>query len=115
MNQIDQVRDYWNANPCNIRHSKAEIGTQEYFDQVEYRKYKVEPHIPAFADFPAWSGKRVLEVGCGFGTDAMNFIRHGAAYVGIELSKASLDLCKKRWDVYETWRRLIHPVFQGGD
>lgn len=97
---IEQVRDYWNNNPCNIRHSKAPVGTQEYFDQVEYRKYRVEPHIPAFADFPEWRGKRVLEIGCGIGTDAINFVRHGAIYTGIELSKSSLDITKKRFDVY---------------
>jgi hypothetical protein len=48
---IQDVRDYWNNRPCNIRHSTAEIGTQEYFDQVEARKYFVEPHIPGFAEF----------------------------------------------------------------
>lgn len=36
--EISRVRDYWNARPCNIRHSTAHIGTREYFDQVEARK-----------------------------------------------------------------------------
>lgn len=100
LSDIDKVRQYWDANPCNIRHSKAEIGTQEYFDQVEYRKYKVEPHIPAFAEFPKWYNKRVLEIGCGIGTDAVNFARHGAEYTGIELSKNSLELAEKRFQIY---------------
>ena len=26
---IDQVRDYWNNRPCNIRHSTSPIGTKE--------------------------------------------------------------------------------------
>ena len=57
---IQEVKDYWNARPCNIRHSTAEIGTEEYFNQVEARKYFVEPHIPGFAEFERWRGKRVL-------------------------------------------------------
>ena len=42
--------------PCNIRHSPKPVGTREYFDEVEARKYFVEPHIPVFAEFPplAW-------------------------------------------------------------
>jgi SAM-dependent methyltransferase len=97
---LDVVRDYWNRRPCNIRHSPAQIGSQEYFDQVEARKYMVEPHIPAFADFAFWKGKRVLEIGCGIGTDATNFARVGADYTGLELSSVSLELTKKRFSIF---------------
>ena len=72
---IGKVREYWDRRPCNIRHSPAPVGTRQYFDEVEQRKYVVEPHIPAFAEFPRWAGKRVLEIGCGIGTDTMNFAR----------------------------------------
>jgi 2-polyprenyl-3-methyl-5-hydroxy-6-metoxy-1,4-benzoquinol methylase len=98
--KIEDVRNYWNARPCNIRHSNAEIGSREYFDQVEARKYMVEPHIPAFAEFDKWKGKRVLEIGCGLGTDATNFARAGALYTGIELSQESLNLAKKRFSIF---------------
>jgi len=96
---IGEVRDYWNRRPCNIRHSTAEIGTKEYFDQVEARKYMVEPHIPAFADFSAWKGKKVLEIGCGIGTDTMNFARAGAFVTAVDLSGESLKLANQRAEV----------------
>jgi SAM-dependent methyltransferase len=104
---IDEVRDYWNRRPCNIRHSTAEIGSRDYFDQVEARKYMVEPHIPSFAEFERWKGKRVLEIGCGIGTDAVNFARAGADYTGIELSAESLELAKTRFQVYGLNGRFI--------
>lgn len=97
---IQQVEDYWDSRPCNIRHSKLEIGTREYFDEVEKRKYFVEPHILRFADFTKYQGKKVLEIGCGIGTDAVNFCRNGAIYTGIELSSESLEICRRRLDVY---------------
>ena len=97
---IDRVRDFWNARPCNLRHSPKPIGTREYFDEVERRKYFVEPHIPAFADFQAWKGKRVLEIGCGLGTDTVNFARAGATVTAIELSDESAALARRRLQVY---------------
>jgi SAM-dependent methyltransferase len=97
---IDAVREYWNRRPCNIRHSKAEVGTREYFDQVEARKYFVEPHIPIFTEFEKWAGKRVLEIGCGIGTAAVSFARTGADYTGVELSSESLLLAQQRFSLY---------------
>lgn len=97
---IEDVKVFWNKRPCNIRHSTRPIGTREYFDEVEKRKYFVEAHIPEFAEFEKWRGKRVLEIGCGIGTDATNFAKHGAQLTMIELSKESLDLTKKRFEVY---------------
>jgi ubiquinone/menaquinone biosynthesis C-methylase UbiE len=100
MPTLSQVQNYWDSRPCNIRHSRSEIGTRAFFEEVEARKYFVEPHIPAFADFATWKGKRVLEIGCGIGTDAINFARAGAVYSGVELSIASLELTRKRFEVF---------------
>ncbi len=93
---IDAVKEYWDRQPCNIKHSSAPIGSKQYFDEVEERKYFVEPHIKEFAAFEQWKGKRVLEVGCGIGTDAINFCRAGANYIGIDLSFESVSIANKR-------------------
>ena len=93
---IEDVARYWDARPCNIRFSRAPIGSVQYFNDVEKRKYFVEPHIPSFAEFERWKGKRVLEVGCGIGTDLMNFARAGAKVTAVELSRRSLELARKR-------------------
>ena len=97
---IDRVRDFWNRRPCNIRHSQKALGTRDYFDEVERRKYFVEPHIPAFAEFAKWQGKRVLEIGCGLGTDTLNFARAGAQVTAVELSDESAALARQRLELY---------------
>lgn len=97
---IKVVQSYWDARPCNIRHTSESIGTKEYFDEVEKRKYFVEPHIPGFAQFERWKGKRVLEIGCGIGTDTINFARAGAMVTAIDLSEESLKLAKQRASIF---------------
>jgi len=104
---LEDVRNYWDGRPCNIRHSEKPVGTKDYFDEVEVRKYFVESHIPAFADFDHWAGKKVLEVGCGIGTDAVNFARAGADYTAIELSRESMDIAKARFDVFGLAGRFL--------
>lgn len=97
---IEQVRDFWNQRPCNIRHSPRSIGTKEYFDEVEARKYFVEPHIRRFAQFERWRNKKVMEVGCGIGTDTINFARHGATVTTLDLSAKSLEIARQRAALY---------------
>lgn len=98
---IHRVGAYWDARPCNLRHSPQAVGTPEYFAEVEARKYLVEPHIPAFADFAAWRGKKVLEIGCGLGTDTINFARAGAQVTAVDLSEASLTLARRRAEILD--------------
>lgn len=97
---ITDVKNYWDKRPCNIRHSQKPVGSKDYFDEVEARKYFVEPHIPDFAEFNRWQGKRVLEIGCGLGTDTINFARAGATVTAVDLSTESIALAKKRAEVF---------------
>jgi len=98
---ITTVRAFWDKQPCNIRHSSFEIGTKEYFDEVEKRKYFVESHIPKFAQFDIWRDKDILEIGCGIGTDTINFIRAGARITAVDISSKSISIAKRRVKVFK--------------
>ncbi|HJQ26806.1 MAG TPA: class I SAM-dependent methyltransferase [Blastocatellia bacterium] len=92
-----RVHDFWQANPCGVKFADAEIGSREFFDAVERHRYRTESHIPQVVDFARWRDREVIEVGCGLGTDAINFARHGARYTGVDLTEASIALVEKRF------------------
>lgn len=100
-NLEEKIVNYWNNRPCNIRYSTLPIGTKEFFQQVSARRFLVQPHIPEFAEFHLWKGKRVLEIGCGIGSDAEEFAKHGAEYVGIDISNESVAISRQRFRVLD--------------
>lgn len=92
------VAAYWNRRPCNCQHSclDPEVQPLAYSLQVKQRKFAVEPHLLDFADPVRWKGKRVLDLGCGIGTESLVFALNGAEVVGLDLSRASIDLAIRR-------------------
>lgn len=99
-----EVKQYWDSSPCGTTHassveSKGE-GSIEFFERIENQRYNLEPFIHSFAQFTACRGKRVLEVGCGIGTDLLQFARAGAKIYGIDLSRRSIEFAKRRLDLY---------------
>jgi len=95
----ERVRAFWQAHPCGTKFSDEEIGTQEFFERVEAHRYEKEWHIPTAADFAGTRGLRVLEIGCGMGTDGAQFAKAGANYTGIDLTDAAVELARKRFQV----------------
>jgi len=89
------VQSFWNAHPCGAKFAGHEPGTLPFFRAVEEHRYALEPHIREMASFTDAAGKRVLEIGCGLGTDGAQFAKAGADYVGMDLSEASVNLAKE--------------------
>ena len=95
----ERVRAFWQAHPCGTKFSDAEIGTREFFARIEAHRYAKEWHIPEAADFAGARGLRVLEIGCGLGTDGVRFAKAGADYTGIDLTDAAIELARKRFEL----------------
>jgi len=90
------VRDYWEAQTCGTGAAVSEPLSAAYFSEIEERRYRLEPFIQGFADFPRWQNRRVLEVGVGAGTDFVNFARAGAILSGIDLTQAAVEHAEQR-------------------
>lgn len=95
----ERVREFWQQHPCGTKFSDAEMGSREFFERVEAHRYEKEWHIQSAADFAGTRGLKVLEIGCGLGTDGAQFARAGADYTGIDLTDAAIELARKRFAV----------------
>jgi SAM-dependent methyltransferase len=100
-NLKDRVRAFWQANPCGTKFTDAEMGTREFFERVETHRYGKEWHIPEAAGFKSARGLRVLEIGCGLGTDGAQFAQAGADYTGIDLTEAAVQLARRRFELFD--------------
>lgn len=99
-NLKERVRAFWQANPCGVKFADAEMGTRLFYERVEEHRYRTEWHIPEAADFEGASGKRVLEIGCGLGTDGAQFAKAGACYTGVDLTEAAVELARRRFELF---------------
>jgi len=93
-----QVRAYWEKEPCGTR-GLSSADRKRYFDEVETERYQLEPYIRDFATFERGRGKTLLEVGVGAGTDFINWVRHGAIATGVDLTEEGVRLTRERLEL----------------
>jgi len=95
-----EIKNFWNKKPCGTSGNIEKEINEEYFNKIREKRYKLEPFILSTAKFQEWKNKNVLEIGCGIGTDAVEFAKNQAQYTGIDLSLKSIELCKKQFEIY---------------
>ncbi len=92
------IQEYWGNEPCDSR-----LGTSQepflFFDEIERKRYHLEPFIPGFADFHREKGKRVLEIGVGVGTDFCQWVKNNARPTGVDLTSQAVHLTRKQLDL----------------
>jgi ubiquinone/menaquinone biosynthesis C-methylase UbiE len=98
------ARDQWSEDPCGEVYGREyEFGTREFFDAVERHRYtEYAPWMPEVMGFNQFKGARLLEIGCGMGTDLLQFARGGARVTGADLTPRSVEISKKRFRLYDT-------------
>lgn len=97
---ITDVKTFWDGNPCQSDLS-SEQDRRRYFEDITRKRYQGrEWHVPVVAQFPAFRGKDVLEVGCSIATDGLEFAKNGARYVGVDLTPKSIELAKERFNLF---------------
>lgn len=60
--------------------------SREYCEAALAHRYQLYPFLPEWAQFESWTGKSVLEIGCGQGADLSQFAVYGARTFGADLT-----------------------------
>jgi SAM-dependent methyltransferase len=97
------AREQWSQDPCGAKYgAKYEFATREFFDEVERHRYEeYAPWMPSVMGFNEFKGKRLLEVGCGMGTDLLQFARGGALCTGVDLTPRSVEISSLHFGLYD--------------
>jgi SAM-dependent methyltransferase len=98
--KIAEVQHFWDSHPCQSSLSQ-EADRHRYFSEISLKRFRGrEWHVPVIANFAGFRGKDVLEIGCGIATDGLEFARHGANYVGVDLTPNSIELARERFRLF---------------
>ena len=96
-NSNRRARSTWERKAVGSQRAEgAKVGTPNYYANIRAYRYGYEtPFIQNFFNFAELEGKRVLEIGVGNGIDAVEMMRNGACYTGIDITKNHLDLTRR--------------------
>ncbi len=97
-----RAREQWGQDPCGAEFDREhELGTREFFDRIEQHRYgDYAEWMPRVMGFKNFSGARLLEIGCGMGSDLLQFARGGARCTGIDLTPRSVEITRHRFRLY---------------
>ena len=96
------VAAFWDRQPCGAFASDAQPGEPCFYEQVARYRYATQPYMRAVVGFDRHHRQRVLEVGCGLGTDLRQFALGGARVVGLDLSLRSVRLTRQHFATFGT-------------
>jgi len=102
MNDKARAREQWSKDPAGAAYGGGhEFGTREFFDEVERHRYhEYAPWMPEVMGFKNFPGTRLLEVGCGMGTDLLQFARGGAQVTAVDVTPRSIEISRHHLALY---------------
>jgi SAM-dependent methyltransferase len=92
-----KVRGYWNERIHDLEMTTQPVGSREFFRDLDAYRFDKLAYLPTVVDFSGFRAKRVIEVGCGIGTDLVRFGHGGARVAGIDLSETAIRLARQNF------------------
>jgi ubiquinone/menaquinone biosynthesis C-methylase UbiE len=92
---IMRITAYWDEHIHDLAITTHPVGSSGFFQQLDEYRYDKLNYLPRLVNFSSYSGKSMLEVGCGAGIDLVRFGRAGVKVTGIDLSRTAIDLARR--------------------
>ena len=102
-----QVQAFWQNSPCDSWFTNEVPGTLDFYRTLDEHRYQVHRRLPLAAGFEKTRGLRVLEIGCGCGSEAERFARAGASYTAVDLTNAALSITQRRFQLANLEGRFV--------
>src|SRR4030042_1737535 len=84
-----EIIQYWErSTPVSFVPEKLD------YDKKREFRYSLQDYMPDAFKFGDFSGKLVLEVGCGAGIDSAEFARNGASVISTDLTRTGAELTR---------------------
>jgi ubiquinone/menaquinone biosynthesis C-methylase UbiE len=96
---IDAIADYWNHRIHDLEMTDHPVGTKPFFDDLDDYRFDKLHYLPRLVNFSAFRGQRLIEVGCGIGTDLVRFAKGGASVTGVDLAQTAIELARKNFEL----------------
>ena len=87
--KIKEIKDYWEDSP-----PMSFIGEEVSYQGKRKFRYSLQDYMPATFQFAAFTGKLVLDLGCGAGIDSAEFLQNGAYVVSTDLTSTATRLTR---------------------
>ena len=94
----EAIREYWNRHIHDLEITSHPVGTAGFFADLDQYHFEKLHHLLRLVNFDGYSGRSVLEVGCGAGTDLARFARAGAIVSGVDLSPSAIALARQNFE-----------------
>jgi SAM-dependent methyltransferase len=92
---IADVQRYWNQHIHDLEMTSHPVGSPGFFDDLDEYHFDKLHHLLRLVDFDGHRGRRVLDVGCGAGSDLARFARGGARVAGVDIAESAIVLARK--------------------
>lgn len=94
---LAKVEAYWNERIHDLEMTRHPPGSAEFFRDLDAYRFDKLHYLPRLVDFEGYRGKKLLEVGCGIGTDLVRFARGGADVTGVDISSTAIALARQNF------------------
>jgi ubiquinone/menaquinone biosynthesis C-methylase UbiE len=92
---VETVRAFWQSHVNNEYYTNAARASDEYFDEIEARRYQTHYHLRDLFDSLDGRGRTLLEIGCGIGVDSIQLAGRGFDVTAVDLTENALDVARQ--------------------